>query len=148
MTQTHYHDFLELAELAQIEKDFAHSFDVKDTSFIVLEDLAQLNPEDWPAHCFKFQPSLQLLAFRHNSFEIWQALAKDTSPPELRQIERPAHWVIWRARNLISEYRPMPSAAWDALGIALPDQPFADICERLLKHYKHEDTPSQAIALI
>ena len=102
MTQTHYHDFVELAELAQIEKAFANSFDAKNASFLVLEDLAQLNPEDWPALCFKFQPSLQLLAFRHNSFEIWQALAKDTPPPELRQIERPAHWVIWRARSLIS----------------------------------------------
>ncbi|PCJ31361.1 MAG: hypothetical protein COA90_06315 [Gammaproteobacteria bacterium] len=137
----------ELYELACIERAFADSFDAQNQQFANLDELAALPTEAWATLQFRFQQSTQLLWLKHNSFQIWQALANDKTPPKLENVE-PTAWVLWRRADLISHYRLLSPAEVTALELAINGETFAVVCEKLLDFFSEQDTPLKAITFL
>ncbi|MCL6417746.1 DNA-binding domain-containing protein [Aestuariirhabdus sp. Z084] len=135
----------EVAEIARIEQAFANSFDAADNQHIALSKLAELSPSDWANLQLRFHDSVQLLPQTYNSFQIWQALSNDKTPPD-KTLDDMA-WVIWRA-DLVSRYRSLQPAERTALSVALSSGSFAEVCSALLEHYSEQDTPLKAVAYL
>ena len=135
----------EVAEITRIEQAFANSFDAADSECVSLIQLAQLAPEAWPTLSLRFHDSVKLLPQQCNSFQIWQALSNEETPP--RTITCDTTWVIWR-QDLVSRYRALDSAELTALTIAMSAGSFADLCTALLKHFSEQETPQLAVAYL
>lgn len=67
-----------------------------------------------------------------NSSAIWRAVFNDETPPVLDTSSEGVNWVLWRRADLISHYKPLDSAEYVALNLALQGENFAVICEALL----------------
>jgi len=132
----------EVAEIAKIELAFGNSFDAADNQPVMLDQLAQLEPERWANLILSFHDAVQLLPQRYNSFQIWRALSKEEAPPPL--IDDDTTWLIWR-QDLVSRYRALGNDELAALAVALSGGNFADICETLLEYFNEAETPQQAL---
>jgi hypothetical protein len=132
----------ELVEIARIERAFNDSFDAANCDTVEIEELAQLQPEDWPELRFQFHSALIVLPCEHNSFPIWKALSEEQAPPAL--VKENSNWIVWR-KGLVSRYRTLADAESGALNLALAGGNFSEICETLLNHFDQETTPQQAI---
>ncbi|ORU90918.1 MAG: hypothetical protein A6F71_08220 [Cycloclasticus sp. symbiont of Poecilosclerida sp. M] len=137
-----------LAEIADIEAAFANSFDAKDSPTMSLNDLASLPDSAWKTLRFSTHPSIQLLSFNHNSFDVWKALSEDKEPPEMEHFSAPETRLMWRDSELITRYRPLSAAEATALAFARQGQTFAAICESLLDHFTEEEVPVHAITFL
>lgn len=135
----------ELIEIATIEKTFCDSFDAADCATVSLQDLSKIAPDSLPTLTMQFHASVQVLAMKYNSFQIWQALSKGDNPPAL--IDDPTTWLVWRS-DLISRYIAISAAEVCAINIMIAGGDFSDMCEALLDYYDEQDTPQQAVGLL
>jgi hypothetical protein len=135
----------EVAEIARIEKAFGDSFDAADCKSTSLDQLIQLDPEEWATLTLRFHGAVQLLPQHYNSFQIWQALSNESTPPQ--KTAGDTTWLIWR-QDLVSNYRALDNAELAALTIAMSAGSFADLCEGLLEHFSEQETPQQAVAYL
>ena len=133
----------EVAEIARIEQVFANSFDAADCSSVTIEHLADLDHSAWAGLTLRFHDAVQLMPQRYNSFQIWQALANEETPPQKVACE--STWLIWRRQDLISHYRALEAAELTALAIAMSGGSFAAMCEALLEYFDEEETPLHAV---
>lgn len=135
----------EVTEITLIEQAFANSFDAADCQCVTLAQLTQLAPDAWATLSLQFHSSVQLLPQCYNSFQIWQSLANETTPP----IKTPddSNWLIWR-HDMVSHYRALESAEATALTVAMTTASFAQMCEALLEHYSEQDTPVKAVSYL
>lgn len=135
----------EVAEITRIEQAFANSFDAADYPCVSLDQLAQIDPERWASLTLHFHDSVQLLPQQYNSFQIWQALANEETPPKKTLCN--TTWLIWR-QDLVSHYRALESAELTALTIAISTGNFAEMCEALLEHFSEQETPLKAVGYL
>lgn len=135
----------EVTEIARIEQAFNNSFDASNTEIITLQQLQSLAPEAWTTFSLTFHDSVQLLPQQANSFQIWQALSEQHTPPE--KTDDHSTWLIWR-QDLVSRYRSLQQPELSALQTALCGGSFVDICEVLMTFYNEQETPQQAIGLL
>ena len=143
--QKPFSQFPEIAEIARIEQAFADSFDAADCQTVTLAQLAQIEPEAWATLTLRFHGAVQLLPQKHNSFQIWRALANEETPP--KTTTSVGTWLIWR-QDLVSRYRALDTAELTALTIASSAGSFADICAALLEHFSEQETPQQAVTYL
>ncbi|MCK5360966.1 MAG: putative DNA-binding domain-containing protein [Gammaproteobacteria bacterium] len=132
----------ELVEIARIERAFNDSFDSANCNTMKIEQLAQIQPEDWPEVHLQFHSSLKVLPCEYNSFPIWKALSEEETPPTL--VKENSSWIVWR-KELVSRYRTLSDEEADALNMAMAGGSFGEICKKLLDHFDEETTPQQAI---
>jgi len=135
----------EIAEIVRIEQAFANSFDAADCECVTLDQLTQLEPEEWAALTLRFHSAVQLLPQHYNSFQIWRALADEETPPQ--KTAGDTTWLIWR-QDLVSRYRALESAELAALTIAMSAGSFADLCAALLEHFSEQETPQRAVGYL
>jgi len=135
----------EVAEITRIEQAFANSFDAADYPSVSLAQLTQIAPETWAGLSLNFHDAVQLLPQQHNSFQIWQALDNEQTPPQ--KIPCETTWLIWR-QDLVSHYRALENAELTALTIAMSASSFADMCEALLEHFSEEEVPLKAVGYL
>ena len=62
------------AELAQFEWALGLAFDAADAPVKMLQDLANIAPENWPDLIFGLHPSVKILDLQWNIVAIWNAL--------------------------------------------------------------------------
>ncbi len=136
----------EVTEIARIEQAFANSFDAADCSYVSLEQLAELDHSSWATLTLRFHDAVQLLPQRYNSFQIWQALANEETPPQKTSDD--TIWLIWRRQDLISNYRTLEDAELAALTLMISGGDFAEMCEVLLEHFDEQQTPMQAVSFM
>ena len=135
----------EVAEIARIEQAFGDSFDAADCQCVSLDQLAQLDPAAWATLTLRFHGAVQLLPQHYNSFQIWQALSNDETPPQKAASD--TTWLIWR-QDLVSRYRALESAESAALTVAMSAGNFADVCAALLAYFSEQEVPQQAVGYL
>jgi len=135
----------EVAEITRIEQAFSNSFDAADYPSTSVKQLTQIATEAWAGLSLNFHDAVQLLPQQHNSFQIWQALANEETPP--KKITSNTTWLIWR-QNLVSHYRALENAELTALTIAMSASSFANICEALLEHFSEQEVPLKAVSYL
>jgi hypothetical protein len=134
-----------VAELARIELAFGSSFDAADGESVTLEQLQVLAPESWMTLRLEFHDSVQLLSQTYNSFQIWQALSSDETPPAKAADD--TTWLIWR-QELVSRYRSLQPAETAALEVMLSNGDFSTMCETLIAYAGEQETPALALSLL
>jgi len=135
----------EVGEITRIEQAFANSFDSADCPGVTLNQLAQLDTEAWANLTLRLHDSVQLLVQKYNSFQIWQALANEETPPQKTKCS--STWIVWR-KDMISHYRALESAELTALSVAMSTGSFAEVCEALLEHFSEQETPLKAVGYL
>jgi hypothetical protein len=82
-----------------------------------------------------------------NSVPIWQALKTGQPPPDPieQAANQPLHWLLWRGKDRLSQFRAIAPAEAQALQHFLVGGDFADVCELLTADT--EPTEVAAIAL-
>ena len=130
------------AEMAYFEWALSLAFDAEDAPVLQLQDLAAVPPEYWGELRFKFQASVQLLALKHNTVAVWQALDMEETPPKPEKMTD-THWLIWR-QDLTSKFRSLTASEVLALQMALASASFGEICEKLFESLGDDATMQAA----
>lgn len=117
-----------LAELAAFERLLLEVFDARDADRVDLAELMALAPEAWPGMRLRFHPSVQQFRADWNSVEIWAALKAETPPPDAVR-QSVSHWLLWRGRDRLSQFRPLAFLEQKLLDLALRGANFACLCE-------------------
>ena len=136
-----------LAELAQLEWTLAEVFDAPDAEPVTRAALTAVDPAAWNELRFKFHPSLRQLQLCWNTAAVWQALKRDSGPPEPLRATNPASWVLWR-QHLQNYFRSMTNDEAAALAAALQGASFGEICASLAEWLPEEEIPLRAASLI
>ena len=133
--QAHYQgeDAAFLQEMASYEWAQATVFDAADSARLFqLEDMAGIEPEDWPLLGFEFQPAVLWLDLYWNVPQIESALDNDLEAPQREYSDIPQRWLLWR-REFKTHWRSLEvHEAW-AIEQATAGASFAEICEGLLE---------------
>jgi hypothetical protein len=137
-----------LLELARYEWAQAMVFDAADSdSLFRLEEMAQVQPEDWPQLRFEFKPALRWLDLHWNVPQIKHAVDNGSEPPGEQRAEYPLRWLLWR-KELKTLWRSLEvDEAW-ALEQAAGGADFAAICEGLLEWIDAEQVSLRAAGLL
>jgi hypothetical protein len=81
-----------------------------------------------------------------NVIRIWKALDQKERPPRARRAKRRT-WLVWR-QDLDTRFRSLDPAEAEALNAAIHGRTFAELCERLCRHYPEDQVPVQAARLL
>ena len=119
-----------LHELARFEWALGIAFDAADAPAVSAEEVARVDPADWPGLRLQLHPSVQLLRLGRNAPEIWHAAIEGREPPAAARRSRQVAWLVWR-RGHEPFYRKVPSdEAW-ALGAISRGREFASLVDGL-----------------
>lgn len=139
----HFDDQPALAELAEWEWAIANAFDAADTPPLAEDDLARIEPDQWPTLEFQLHSSARLLSLSTNAPALFKALSTDQSPPAPQSAGRPQSWLIWR-QELAPHYRPVADEEAALLQRLLAGATFEQLCELLCEWHEAEDVPARA----
>lgn len=132
-----------LSELARLEWAFTLAFDAPEGQPLSLAQMAELPAEDWPTLQVRLLPSVQWLAFRHNSLAIWRACKEQGDFPGSQSLAEVNTCVVWRDQ-LITRYRSLAADEATALrGMTEQGWTFAELCAQLSE--RGEQAPLQAV---
>ncbi len=133
----------QVAELAQLEHALNTAFDAEDAPLFTQDDLALTPPDQWGLLTFAPHPSTTRLSLFTNAADIWSALSKEETPPEVKTGDSPTELLVWRGNNR-ARFRPLAydeAMIWDE---ALKGAPFASLCEMLGTYWPEEEAPIKA----
>jgi hypothetical protein len=119
-----------LAELAAFERLLLDVFDAPDAPRANIAHLRQLSPDRWPELQLRFHPSMQLFRAEWNCVECWQALKAGETPPAASP-QPASHWLLWRGRDRLSQFRSLPPPERALILETLAGAPLSALCERL-----------------
>lgn len=121
-----------LIDLAKMDWALRGAFDAADDIALTVGDLAMLSPEAWPARCFGLRASVRLVELAWSVESIWHALSEDgnaeTGPPEANEHTL----LVWRS-DLDCQWRSLGAAEAAGLQALVAAEPFAQICERIVR---------------
>ena len=140
-----FNQWPEVEEIACIEQAFNNSFDAADGPVFTQQQLMELEPEAWSRFTLRFSESVSLVPQRYNSFQIWQALSNDETPPPRKSDS--STWLVWR-QKLVSRYRSLENTELVALRTALDGGSFAELCEALIDYFGEDNTSHQAVGYL
>ena len=158
-----------LAELARWEWAMTEVFDAPDAESIVVNDLAQVAPEDWGELRFEWHASVRRLALSWNAPQIWKAVsdeagasssaddaagageARGDAPgagvPEVTYNPEPVEWLLWR-HELRTFFRSLQPGEAIALTAAREGQSFGEICDLLSAEFGEAEAPAKAAGFL
>ncbi len=157
-TSQDYRDKPYVGEMAALEWAMSEAFDAADSAVMVLDDIARLAPEAWPAMRFAFHASVRRPNLRWNVPPIWKAIKQNieaeesgaepmTEVPPPAAEEYPQSWLIWR-QELKTYFRSLPvDEAW-AFDSAYGGGTFAEICEGLCEWIDAQNVAAHAAGLL
>lgn len=117
------------AELARLDWALRSAFDGPDAEVLDAAALARLAPDAWATLRLVPVPTTQLLAFRHNTVAVWQALDDEQAPPGLQASAVEVDWLVWR-KGLQPHFRSLHRAEAALLRAMLDGASFAQACSR------------------
>lgn len=128
-----------LGELARLERARLEVFDGEDAAPLSRDELAALDPVEFPALRLRLVPSSRVVEMTTNADDLWDALEDGREPPAVTDASRVV--LVWRReytvihRTLDADEARVASALADGTS-------FGEICEQL-------DAPAErAIALL
>ncbi len=124
---THHPDQLAYAELARLDWALRRAFDGPDAQVLDASRLADVPPEAWATLRLVPVPTAELLAFRHNTVAVWQALDDEQEPPALLDSDTEVDWLVWR-KGLQPHFRSLHPVEATLLRAMLADTSFAQSC--------------------
>ena len=126
-----------LRDVAALEWALGAVFDAADDRRLTVEDLAVLQPEDWPGVSFSPHPATRRVNLSTNAFEIWRAITREDAVPGARDLSEPERIITFRP-ELTSMLRPMSyeeAMMWDEMAKGVE---FGVLCE-MVAMYGGED---------
>lgn len=142
-----FNAYPQLAELAMFERRLMFSFDAAKAERINYQHLLSLSPDQWPALCFGFHPSMQLVTVTSNAVESWQALkAGDTPPDPIVGIEQ--SWLLWRSKDALTEFRSLPADEKAVFNGFQQGSDFSTACEVLLHWHSENEVTQRILSLL
>ena len=129
--QAPFCDNPQIAELARFERLLLSAFDAAEAVRVSRADLQRLPLAAWPGMTPVFHPSVQLFESDWNVVGLWQALKAESMPPAAQQGFEA--WLLWRNRELLTEFRHLDAAEHCLLKQLLAGAEFATACEALLE---------------
>lgn len=129
--QNKFENQIFLTELIDFEWTQSLVFDETnpDTIFSI-EQMALIEPHNWPSLRFNFISSLKPLDLHHNVVQFWNAQDTQQAFPDIFYDVIPIRWIIWR-KGLDPHWRSLDvHEAW-ALESMIHGSTFAEICEGL-----------------
>lgn len=142
-----FNNYPAIAELARFEQTLLFSFDANDSTSANMLDLNKLSIEDWPNIKIRFHPSMQLFESHYNCVEIWQALKKQNTPPEVQQCDH-STWIVWRNAQRVTEFRSIEISELESIQAFLKGGSLSDVCEQLLSHYPEDEVSKVAVTYL
>jgi hypothetical protein len=136
-----------LAELATWEWTVATAFDARDAKPLIIDDLAKVTPDAWPALTFDFHPSVQRIGLTTNAAAIAKAAGNDEVPPQPARLDRRVEWLIWR-QDLTVRYRSLDAIEASAIDAIGRGANFGELCEAIAEHLAADDVPQKAALLL
>jgi hypothetical protein len=146
-TEPRYRPVPLLADLARWEWTMAAVFDASDAEPVGSRALSGKAPQDWATMRLTFHPSVHVLEFAWNAPQIWKAVMDGATRPAAAVSREPVSWLLWRY-EMKERYRSLGPAEEDALATALSGETFGDVCAVMCTHFKEEEAPAEAAALL
>jgi hypothetical protein len=136
-----------LSDLARWEWALSEAFDAADAIALMPADLAHIEPRQWGQLQFRLSPSLRRLCLRSNAVQWWRAASQGARRPTRWRSAKPVEWALWRAQ-LTTYFRSLPDdEAW-ALDAIAGGEPFASMCEGLVRFGSDVEAPMRAATLL
>ncbi|MGH8051983.1 MAG: HvfC/BufC family peptide modification chaperone [Arenimonas sp.] len=136
----------EIAELAQLERQFLNCFDAMDADRVHFSEFQKLHPEQWQSLGLMLHPSLQLLELDYNSVALWQDM-KDRKIPQATTKNK-NYWLLWRDTDRVTNFRSLENTEYRALANFSDKENFSALCEKLAGSHAIESVPAIAIDFI
>lgn len=133
----------ELAEIADLDKALADTFDGPDGAPLTIEALAALPPEAWPHLTFEPHPTAIRLSFSTNAAEIWAALKQETAPPKPVKLHEPQAVVVWR-QGFMARFKPLTAEEAMMWNEATKGVSFGVLCEMVATFAGEEEVELRA----
>lgn len=135
------------SDLARWEWALSEAFDAADAVALTQADLAHIEPEQWGRLQFRLSPSLRRLCLRSNAVQWWRAASQTAHRPTRWRSATPTEWALWRSQ-LTTYFRSLPDdEAW-ALDAVAGGEPFASMCEGLVRFGSDVEAPTRAATLL
>lgn len=115
-------------ELAKLCRALNQSMEVADASILHQKALQSLSSEQWPALCFTLHPSVQILDFQWNTFELWKTWVQEKKL--FKPVFQRTHCIVWR-KELQSYAHRLTSVEQNLLGAIQKGDCFAQLCEAI-----------------
>lgn len=136
-----------LSDLARWEWALSEAFDAADAAALTQKDFAHIDPAHWGRLRFRLSPSLRRLCLRSNAVQWWRAASQGARRPARWRVAKPVEWALWRS-ELKTYFRSLPGdEAW-ALDAVAAGQPFASMCEGLVRFGSDVEAPTRAATLL
>lgn len=136
-----------LAELARWEWAMTETFDAADAPTLDPSTMASVTPAEWSELRFEWHPSIRRLQLSWNVPQIWNAVTKETPPPEPSLAAEAGQWLLWR-RELEIFFRSLTPAEAAALDAARGGSTFGELCERLCESVDAAAAAAQAAGFL
>lgn len=119
----------DLADLARLERARSEVFDGPDAAPLAREDLATVDPVEFPSLRLRLVPSSRVLALATNADDVWDALENDqtTAPPSPSS---PRTVLVWR-RELAVIHRTLEPDEARLIPSMIAGTTFGAACELL-----------------
>lgn len=131
-----------LQELADFEWTLAAAFDGPDAVAITLNDLADIDPQQWPDLTLTFAPTLHRFTATSNAVKWWRT--ESDAPPSRWRLLTETQWAISR-RDLTVYFRSLKRDETIVLDLARAGATFGALCAALSEHAIHADDSATAL---
>jgi hypothetical protein len=134
-----------LTDLARFEWARGLAFDAADSEPVAMDDLARIDPGDWPGLTFRLVSSLQRIELRCNAPTLFPDLLSGDPPAPVETGDAPTPWIIWRI-GLLVHWRSMDRAEAHLLDEVAGGADFGRMCELLADLQGIADDTAAALA--
>ncbi len=131
------------ADIATLEWTLGEVFDAADDRRLVIADLAELQPEDWPGVSFLPHPATRRINLATNARAVWRSLTRGEPAPAGVPLAEPDRLVAFRP-ELTSMLRPMSyeeAMMWDEMANGVT---FGVLCEMVAMYGGDDDAAARA----
>ena len=132
-----------LLDIARMDWAMRAAFDAADAECLQLQDLATLEPSDWPTLSLRAVPSLRVLHLEWGVEALWHTLHADANAQTSEPLQAAHGMRVWR-QHLECRWRSVDATETIALQWLQPGVSFGDLCEGL--HQAGVANPAQKAA--
>lgn len=136
-----------LQELVRWEWATSCAFDAADMQQLIIEDIAAVTPNAWPALRFAAHPSLQRMQLSTNVIAMVKASVDGDTAPLPATLAATTEWCLWRTAFAV-RYRSLDAAEAAAIDVLMGTGTFGDMCAALAAHIAADQVPLHATSLL
>jgi len=140
-----YGERAELADMARFEWAWGLAFDAPDISAVSIETIEALPAESWQTLSFRLHPTVRRLALSSNVADVFQAVVRDETVPDVISTDEPTQWLLWRRERAVYWRSIDEPEAW-AIDACAAGADFPALCEGLCRWYDEATVPAQMAA--